>query len=495
MTTIRPAIPAERLDIPWWSAPVLAIGGLLFLIWFLSTGVSQIIVAALLVSLGVVGVLLKPNIVIVATFIFLPLLGDVRRYISLGAGRTTNDPLILVGPAMAAMLFARLLFERRIRPDTPLAKLVATLMIMMTLEIFNPLQGGITVGIAGALYFLVPLLWFWIGRSTPTQRVTRTTIKVVIPMVAIGATALGLFQTYVGWLSFEAQWIREQKAMFTALLVGDNIVRPFSFFTSPAEFACYLSIGLVCCCAPLLARRFNWSSLLVLPIGYMLFLASVRTAIVLSLLSVLVMWSVMGGDSKKVAIRTVVALFVILPCLYLGLRRLSNFNSSPDRAGVLTEHTLDGLLRPGESTAESHKEEAIDGVISGIKNPIGYGLGATTMAAGKFGNGKTAGFEQDVANIFSSLGVAGGVLYIVLMARVLLVVFNVWSESRSLIAVIILAILVSQLGNWLTGSHYSTSALVWFLIGSIDRTQIPTASERYAVPRIKHSYANLAHSS
>jgi hypothetical protein len=493
MTTIRPSIPADRLEMPFWSAPVLAIGGLLFLIWFLSTGVSQIVVASLLISLGIVGVLLRPNTVIVATFIFLPLLGDVRRYISLGAGRTSNDPLILVAPAMAGMLFARLLFERRIRPDTPLAKLIVTLMVIMTLEIFNPLQGGITVGILGALYFLVPLLWFWIGRSTPTERVTRTTLMGIIPMVAIGAVALGLFQTYVGWLSFEAQWIREQASEFSALMVGDKIVRPFAFFTSPAEFAGYLSIALVCCCAPLFARRFTWTSLLVLPIGYMLFLASVRTAAVLTVVGLLVMWSAIGRDSQKVAVRTIFAVLIILPCIYLGLRRLSNLSSAPDRASVLKTHMFDGLLKPGESSAGGHQQEAIEGVMSGITNPIGYGLGATTMAAGKFGNGKTAGYEQDVANIFSSLGVGGGLLYVILMVKVLLVVSKVWTKTRSLIAMIVLGILVSQMGNWLTGNHYSTIALVWFLIGSIDRTQIPADPERSAIPRIRSANANLAH--
>ena len=153
MTTTRPSIPAERLEIPWWSALVLAIGGLLFLIWFLSTGVSQIVVASLLISLGIVGVILRPNMVIVATFIFLPLLGDVRRVHLPWCGQDVNDPLILVAPAIAGMLFARLLFERRIQPDTPLAKLIVALMIIMTLEIFNPLQGGITVGAVGGCTF------------------------------------------------------------------------------------------------------------------------------------------------------------------------------------------------------------------------------------------------------------------------------------------------------------------------------------------------------
>ena len=53
------------------------------------------------------------------------------------------------------------------------------------------------------------------------------------------------------------------------------------------------------------------------------------------------------------------------------------------------------------------------------------------MAAGKFGNGKTSGFEQDVANIFSSLGVVGGVLYLVLMMKVLMVVVNVWKQRTA----------------------------------------------------------------
>ena len=63
----------------------------------------------------------------------------------------SNDPLLVVGPVICGLLFLRAAFERRLSAETPLSKLIVALMVVMTLEVFNPLQGGLTVGIASSL--------------------------------------------------------------------------------------------------------------------------------------------------------------------------------------------------------------------------------------------------------------------------------------------------------------------------------------------------------
>jgi len=54
----------------------------------------------------------------------------------------------------------------RILHETPLAMSVSILGLIYILEIFNPLQGGLTVGLTGALFVLVPVTWFYFGRAS-----------------------------------------------------------------------------------------------------------------------------------------------------------------------------------------------------------------------------------------------------------------------------------------------------------------------------------------
>src|SRR5205823_6330019 len=112
------------------------------------------------------------------------------------------DPVLLVGPAVALLLFALALVKGRLSRDSKLSRWVAVLMVIMVLQIFNPLQGGLAVGLAGALFYLVPLLWFWIGQSWGSAIFTEKVLfRVVIP-VAVAGSLLGLYQAFFGLLSY-----------------------------------------------------------------------------------------------------------------------------------------------------------------------------------------------------------------------------------------------------------------------------------------------------
>lgn len=456
-----------------WSTPIMSVAVILFLLWFLTTGVSQLTVTVILVAAGAALVLLRPDTAVIATLIYLLFMGDIRRIVSQHAGLAAQDPLLLVGPAAVGFLFLRLLFERRIRPDTPLAKLVIALLVIMALEILNPAQGGLAVGAAGALYYIVPLLWFWVGRSLPTEKVAAVLVRIVFPVIAGVAAALGLYQTFYGYLSFEAHWVREQIANgFAAMVINGSVVRAFSFFTSPAEYALFLGLGITCCAAPLIVGRRRWVSLLIPLIAWAMFLASVRASIVLAVLAVLAMVSLTGRNSEQMVTRAFLALVLGGGAMYFGLHRLQDMTSSNARLEVLEGHTIDGLLNPGESSAAGHWQIAILGVEDGLKKPLGEGLGATTMAAGKFGAHGGAGYENDVANMCSSLGVFGGILYVVLMLVVFYSVFITWRDRRSFVALATFGILISQLGYWLGAGHYALAPICWFLIGSVDRATV-----------------------
>jgi hypothetical protein len=471
---------------------IAAVVGLLLM--FLRAGVSQTVAAAILIIAGCAIALLLPDAGIIATLIYLLFLGDIRRLVSLEAGRTSQDPLLLVGPIVVGVLFLRLVFERKIRPDTPLAKMILVLMIFMGLEIFNPLQGGLTVGVAGAMFYMVPLLWFWVGRSLPSEWAAGELVRVIFPILAALAALLGLYQTYVGYLSFELQWVREQIANgFAAMVISGSVVRAFSFFTSPGEYALFLGVGVVCCAAPLIVGRLRLVTLLIPLLLWAMFLASVRSAILLAAVAIFAMVSLTGRDSQQMVSRAFLAFVLGGGIMYFGLHRLQEMESASLRIDTLIDHTTGGFLNPGESSAEGHLQIAIWGIEKGLKNPIGEGLGSTTMAAAKFSTRGGAGYENDVADMFASLGVFGGLLYVAIILFTMYTVFVVWRDGRTFTSLVVFGILVSQLGYWLAGGHYALAAISWFLIGRVDRANIKLAAQAPQPVHIGSGHARPAY--
>jgi len=466
-----------------WTKGVLIAVVAALLLAFLQTGVSQLVAASLLIAVGAALSLLYADAAIVATLLYLIFLGDIRRLVSRNAGLVSQDMLLVVAPVVIGVLFLRLLFERKIRADTPLAKLVVALLCVMALEIVNPAQGGLTVGVAGALYYIVPLIWFWVGRSLPTEKIAGDLVRVFFPLLAALAAVLGLYQTFYGYLSFEAHWVRQQIAGgFAALIINGSVVRAFSFFTSPSEYSLFLGLGLVCCAAPLVVGRKRLVTLLIPLLVWALFLESVRAAVVLAAMAVLAMISLTGRNSEQMFTRAFLAVVLGGGIMYFGLHRLEGMDSTDTRMETLKEHTVDGLLNPGESSASGHLEIAVFGIKDGLKHPLGEGLGSTTMAATKMGSHGGAGYENDVANMFASLGVVGGLLYVVTILVALYTVFVIWRDRRSFVALATFGILVSQLGYWLQGGHYALVAICWFLIGSVDRAGVNALAAAVAQP-------------
>jgi hypothetical protein len=481
MTTVT-RTPMQRFqsERATWEGFVVALVGVVLLCWLLSSGIDQWITAAMLVAVGVLLAWVQPNAAVIATLIYLALMGDIRRWaVTAGAGTVKVDPLLLVGPAIVGALFLRLLTLGHMKANTLLSKLVTALMLLMVIEILNPLQGSPIVGLTGGLVYLVPLVWFWVGKALPTEEAAQGLLRRAIPWVGLAAALLGLFQLCFGWLSFEAQWIHYELSQggLAAMVVNGRTIRPFAFFTSGAEFAGFLALTLACCAAPLVLGRPRWTILLVPVVGTMLFLDAVRTEIVMGILALLSMWIVAAVNGRAMLVRGVAAAVIVVPGLFFGLRSLQDVDSS-SQIGDMTAHVVEGLNDPVNSSAAGHVDLNVEGTMAGFKNPAGYGLGSTTMAAAKFGGGQNAaGFEKDIPNIFYSLGAGGGILYLIIMYQALCSTMRVWTRGRSILALMIFGILVSQLGYWLLGGQYSTTALVWFLIGSIDRFALAPASK------------------
>lgn len=413
---------------------------------------------------------------ILVTLAYLAFLGDYRRLVGYLAGYPASDPLLLVAPAAAFVMVLMSLIDNRRRAGSPLSLLIGAFTAIMVIEIFNPAQGGIAVGVAGALFYLVPILWFWIGRSYADAALVSTVLRRLLPAVAVLASVLGIYQSVVGLLPFEAAWT--QAVGYTALFISKDVLRSIGFFTSSSEYTRFLLVS----CVTLLALWLRDRSKLILWMPLLLvalFLASSRGPIVMLLGSAAVLWAVNVRRVSAWMPRLLIAAVAGAALLGAGLVGLRQANLGT-RIDVLVAHQVEGLTHATDtekSTAVGHVMLGLQGILEGITQPAGHGLGATTLSAAKYGEAAFSA-EMDVANLFYSTGVLGGVLYLAIVAVVLAQAIRMWRRRRSAVDLAVLGMLVSTLMAWMLGGEYCIAALMWLMIGSVDRANVEFAAER-----------------
>ena len=224
------SLPGRGLPLYWLGALALACVLSLLLVMGFGTAVMTLMIV------GVLGTIFFYNRTLAAlsTLFYVAIVGDVRRIRDVTFSHPSLDLLLLIGPLIATLLALPILLHIRLRD--PLSKAMLALMAIMIVEIFNPAQGGISVGLGGAIFFIIPVLWFWIGRSLASPAlVERVLYKVVLPLATVAAV-LGLCQTFLGFLPFEQAWINSAKRVYTSLYIGASI-RPFGFSVNAAEYA------------------------------------------------------------------------------------------------------------------------------------------------------------------------------------------------------------------------------------------------------------------
>ncbi len=432
----------------------------------------------------------SPQGAIAALVAYLTLIGDYRRAIGYFSGYPPNDPLLLVAPAAALFVLGLMLLGGRIRvATTALSMVLAFFALTMFVEIFNPAQGGIAVGAAGALFYLVPMVWFWLGRAYGTPEFIDGLLRRVVLPLGLGAALLGMYQSFRGLLPFEAAWVKA--VSFDALYITEDVVRALGFFTSSAEYTRFLLMCAAVIVALWLRGRSWW--ILALPVVLVaLFLASSRGPIVMLALTATALWAVQARSAvawlPRALIAAAIAVAVLLPLL-LALQA-ANFS---DRLDAVIAHQTEGLLNPTDtekSTAVGHAALAMEAIGMGFTAPGGQGLGATTLAASKFGVGVYSA-EVDVANMFYSLGIVGGFAYVAVIGMVLIAAVNVWHRRRTVAELSLLAIAMSTVLSWMIGGEYAIAGIVWFAIGSIDGLSAATVAGRpkrvFDASRINHA--------
>src|SRR5262245_52602999 len=185
-----------------------------------------------------------PRRSILVIFGWLIVLGTARRLVSWFAVDLARDPLLLVGPAGLATLSIQAWRAGAFRRWSVMGALVASLSVVALLGVVNTRQGTLRAGLVGLLFWLVPMLWFWVGRAFGNERVLRATLW-LFAGAGVVSGVYGLAQAIVGFPPWDDQWIRDHG--YAALFIGNPALggsRPFAFASSAVEYGLTVALGL-----------------------------------------------------------------------------------------------------------------------------------------------------------------------------------------------------------------------------------------------------------
>lgn len=421
---------------------------------------------------------------LLAMMVFEPMRGFLRRAQFIFVEFTTTDPIHLIAPLVTILAFAILLWMRRgqLFRQTKLSLPVTILAVIFLLQVFNPWQGSLMVGLSGAMFILVPMTWFYFGQTVKTNFLT-TAMQLIVVMGLL-CSLHGLYQLFVGYPDFENYWIKHTDH-YESIAVG-HVTRALATFNSAEEWGRYVQYGGVIAFgfgfgARHGARRFLWwfasASL-----GGILLITGQRTAI-FGLLLGLGTFILIGAESWRKALGRA-ALMGLAGVLVLVVAKPPSSKDmwerdSDDKIGTLLSHTARGTLQPGQENSLQERfriwNRLATTTIPG--NPLGTGLGAGTVAAARYAYPEETLYPIDsfIAILIVGCSLPTALLFLWLLGRTLLIAIRIFKRAlpetseatvrRIAAAIVPMLILNSFFG--LTFTIYSAAPIAWLIIGWI----------------------------
>jgi hypothetical protein len=423
----------------------------------------------------------SPRAMIVALCVWLTMLGLLRRVlVTSGELNFLGDPLLLVGPIVLLLLFATAAGKGALRDRTPLGSVVLALSLVALLEAANPLQGGITVGVAGLLLIEGPLLAFWVGRLLNNGTLLR--LFRTVATLGLAVAAYGLVQNYIGFPSWDANWIQSKltSKSYVALNVG-HAIRAFGPFSSAQEYAVFLTLAFVLWLA--LGRTPSRVPITLAALGTLsiaIFLESARGTLVTTVAALGIMFAARRGARPVGAlVGGIIAIGILSIAAGHFAQSTTALVTSTNGTSALVAHQVSGLSDPFNaktSTFNGHFSRILTGMKDGITQPLGHGTGTITAAANKFG-GTSLGTEGDPSNAAEAFGLPGLILYLLIFARGLTISYRLASRRKDPQSLAVLGTLVVTLLQWLNGDLYSVTWIIWLSLGWVDQ-QVQSGAHR-----------------
>lgn len=473
----------SRLDQRGRVSAMLLVGAGVGLVGGQSPTLARALVGGLGLLIFVVIAFANRDSALVMVVVWLVLLGFVRRFVIPFAGWAEQDPLLLVSPA-AAVTF--LLAARR--SSAPLAHnalsgIAVFLMLWSGLQVFNPHEESLVVAVQGAMFYVVPLLWFFVGRSLSEAQHDR--ISSAVFWVAIVVIAHGLYQTFFDLLPFEYTWVGVSKQNVAIFLPGFRI-RPFSTLTSPQEYGQFLAFAILIIWgrllhpAPLTTARYRrWLLVFLGAAGVALFYQGTRTSLIFTIFA-LAVTSVVRFRSPVLLIAIAMGGFGVVQ--WVGGQSVEPTTSasaadSPERADSLARHTLSGLTDPGNSTLPMHLALIERGIRNGLRYPFGAGVSDATIAGAKSDTASAPSAENDLAVTMETLGAPAGFAYLGFIGAGFAAAFRMQRRRPSARHLAWLGILAAATTQWWNGNLYATSTILFLSLGGLSRETSALAAD------------------
>jgi len=406
----------------------------------------------------------SPRFVLTALVVWFITLGLARRLISgLSPNQEGGDPLLLVGAATWTLLAVLALRRGASANRERLTTAVLVLMVLLAASAVNPLQGGLTVGLSGALLVVVPMTAFFVGRTLLDDDLFR---RLLFLAAALGlvAAAYGLYQTFLGFPPWDERWIAEHG--YAALSVG-GVIRAFASFSAASEYASFLGIAIVVWVVHARGVARAWIALPALALlGTALWYESSRESLVLTVVAVGAVLAARAGLTVGRALFLGAAALVAFPIVIAQLAPAQFSNASADR---LVQHQVEGLTNPfGEgSSLPLHINLVIGGLANAIHDPLGVGIGAVTIGGEKFG-GAFRQTEADPSNVAVAAGLPGLLAYLAVAVLAFPRLYREAARRRDPLSLAALGIVVVTSLQWLNGGHYATAFWPWLILGWSD---------------------------
>jgi hypothetical protein len=326
-----------------------------------------------------------------AMMLFEPLRGFLRRAQYLFLPYSSTDPIHVVTPLITLMAFAMLLQRSKLRifRETPLAKLVSILGLIYFLQIFNPLQGGLVVGLSGTLFVLIPVAWFYFGQAMKPAFM-ETALRLMV-LMGILTSLYGLYQLAYGFPAFEQYWI-DNTEFYNSISVG-NVKRALATYSSAEEWGRYIELGgLIAFGFGVTAlgglRRAGWFACGA-ALTLMLLFTGQRTAIFGLILGVFVLLMLGAKTWRSAFARLLLAAApVVLIAILVPAPTNDDMLShgSDDKMGTVLSHTARGTLRPAQEDSLQERLKNWTFLFTEVipYRPLGIGIGGTQVGAWKF---------------------------------------------------------------------------------------------------------------
>jgi hypothetical protein len=449
--------------------------------WFLAAVIAAVL-AFLCLRSTVQGV--------IVTFLWLFALGLSRRLASEVLADPGRDPFLLVAVAAVAVLALRALLVGALRKLTPLAWTLLAFSVVAVLEMANPDNPSGFSRLAGLLVWVVPTLWFWVGRTLVDERLARRLLFLVggaTTVVAVYAIA----QSVVGFPPWDRRWINLRG--YAALYIGPDTVRPFGTYASAAELALACAVGAVLAATAVFgprllmqatanrraARRQRYARVAIVLGGLVAFLltslalvlSAIRTYLVLLVVALPVVYLVMRGWR---AWKVLVPALLVAALALVAVAQIDPNSIGKDGAQAAVRRVVVAIHDPFASNRENtdntlqlHFDNAGTGIRQAFEHPAGRGTGATGIAGEHFGTRSTS-TDFDISDAGIAFGILGLFLAIAIVILGLVTAVRVALRRRTFERVALVGVLIVSFGAWFQGAHYAMAPLLWLLLGRAD---------------------------